>query len=167
MSDTAFTFRSPYKAQSPSAATVRASLRFRDHCEDGTAHADTGLGQQSRKDCTVSANDPLFTTQSKYCGEVILTPDRWAHVLKYHPEVGPYVDAVRLTVEEPWAVYETPNKRPTYAYYRRELITDDPRFKGCYVAVFVRYRMQPAQVWTVYLPTHLSSNPGKLIHLQR
>ena len=115
----------------------------------------------------MSDDDPLFTVQTAQCGEVIFTRERWDHACERHPEVEPYLECVRLTVESPWAVYEPERKHPVYVFYRRELILDDPRFKGCYVAACVRYTMHPAQVWTVYLPSHLSSNPGKLIDLQR
>ena len=110
---------------------------------------------------------PLFTTTTLECGQVILTPARWKHACDRHPEIAPFIEQVQQALERPNLVYETPHKSPTYAYYKRELLTHIPRFRGCYVAVYVRYTMQPAQVWTAYLPTHLSGNPGRLVRADR
>jgi hypothetical protein len=110
---------------------------------------------------------PLFSVATPECDEIVLTPDRWNHACDRHLEVAPFIEEVRQALETANLVYETPHKKPTHAYYKRELLTHVPRFRGCYVAVYVRYTMQPAQVWTVYLPTHLSRNPGRLIRAER
>lgn len=108
-----------------------------------------------------------FTVTSKWCTErIVLRDSQWRHTIRRHPEMTPYMNEVRLTLEDPRAVYETYDLKPTLAYYKRNLI-DDPPYRGCYVAVFVRYKMSPAHVWTAYLPSHTSSNPGNLLHLGR
>lgn len=106
----------------------------------------------------------IFTTTTPHCGgSVILTTERWEHATGHHPEVAPYIEQVRRTLEQPHLVYETRHHRPTLAFYAKGLI-DDHAYRGCYVAVFVRIQMQPPEVWTVYLPNRLSPNLGKLLH---
>jgi len=77
------------------------------------------------------------------------------------------MEKVRPTLANPNLVYETIHRKPTRAYYARGLIDDDPLYKGCYVAVFVRYTMEKPCVWTAYLPSRLSANPGTLIYADR
>jgi hypothetical protein len=111
--------------------------------------------------------EPLFTVSTAWCGDVILTTDRWNHICDRHPELEPHMELVRLTLEKPNIVSETPYAKPTYAFYKREVLAGVPRYGDCYVAVFVRYTMQPAQAWTAYFPIHLSANMGRVLHLER
>jgi hypothetical protein len=110
----------------------------------------------------------LFTVSSKWCrNPIVLTAEGWDHAVKYHPEIEPYVEQVKLTLEHPNLVYETPYLKPTLGFYGRNLIVTDPRYRECYVAVFVRYQVNPACVCTAYLPSRVGANPGKLLHAER
>lgn len=111
--------------------------------------------------------EPIFTVLSTHCGEIMLSPRRWIHACERHSEISPFLEQIKQTLESPGLIYETAHTRPTYAFYKRELLLDVPRFSDCYVAVYVRYTMQPAQVWTAYLPRRLSANPGRLVHIER
>ncbi len=93
-----------------------------------------------------------------------MTASRWQHVMERHVEVAPYLAQVKRTLDAPNLVYEMPSEIPTMAFYAKGLIADDHRFRGCYVAAIVRYKMKPAQVWTVYLPARLSNNQSRLIY---
>jgi len=114
----------------------------------------------------VSAQTPLFEVETAHCGTVCLNADGWEHITYYHPEVAPYMQQVEQTLVRPHLVYETTYKKPTRAYYARGLIEDYP-YRGCYVAVFVRYKLERPCVCTAYLPAHLSANPGTLLHAER
>jgi hypothetical protein len=113
----------------------------------------------------VNAQDLLFEVETELCGTVILTPVRWQHIVEHHPEMESRVEKVRATLLDPNLIYETPYHE-TRAYYARGLI-DDPPYKGCYVAVFVRYALERPSVWTAYLPSHLSQNPGTLLFAKK
>lgn len=78
----------------------------------------------------------------------------------------PFLDQVKATVVRPSCIIESRHVKPTFVYYARGLI-DDPPYRGCYVAVFVRYAMEPSEVWTAYLPTRIAANSGKLIFAQK
>ena len=108
-------------------------------------------------------DEPLFRVDCDWCGECVLLPSRWKHVLDHHPEVAPYVKEVEQTLRSPNLVYESRHRKATRVFYARGLVTDHP-FRDCYVAVCVRYKMEPSQVWTAYLPINLSSNPGRLLY---
>lgn len=113
------------------------------------------------------AADPHFTVNSNWCPKpIVLRDEQWRHIIRRHPEMPPYMNEVRLALQDPWAVYETTDVKPTLAYYARNLI-DEPRYRHCYVAVFVRFKMSPAYVWTAFLPSHMSNNPGTVRHLGR
>jgi hypothetical protein len=114
-----------------------------------------------------NASDPLFSTQAQHCGEVVLWRDAWEHIVLYHEEMQPYLAQIQATLERPNLIEETESKKPTLAYYARNLITDDPHYRACYVAVFVRYRANPACVCTAYLPSRINPNPDKLIYGSR
>jgi hypothetical protein len=125
-----------------------------------------------RKECAVKSEEPpdtpLLEVETKPCGLVVLTNKTWEdHICVYHPEVQSYLDRIRLTLEEPTFLYQTPYTKPTYGFYRWDLLADVPRYKDCYVAVFVRYAVKPAQVCTAYFPARLSPNAGTLVPLRR
>jgi hypothetical protein len=115
----------------------------------------------------VNQPNALLTVETKWCGTVILRPDRWQHATEHHPEVAPYIAHVQTTLERPNLVCETLHRKPTMVFYASGLITDNPLYQGCYVAVYVRYKMDPSCVWTVYLPTRLANDQGRIHHIER
>lgn len=103
--------------------------------------------------------EPLFSTSGPWCDHpIILTPERWKHIVDRHPEMAPLIAQVKLAVERPNIVVETTHSLPTRAYYAKGLLADFPRYRECYVAALVRYTMEPACIWTAYLVSRLGNS---------
>ncbi len=117
--------------------------------------------------------EPVFLARNEWCeengwcGEITLMPSGWRHVCRYHPEVRAHQAHVRSAIISPNLVYETRRKRPALVFYAQGLLDDVPRFRGNYVAVFVRYQAKPAYVCTAYFPSRLPSDPGTLLFAAR
>jgi hypothetical protein len=111
--------------------------------------------------------EPVLSVETKWCGTVVLRRRAWQHAVEKHPEVAPYLDLVRQTLEAPSMIYDKLASKPTIAFYAQGLIHDNPRYRDCYVCVFVRSEEKPPCVCTVYLPSRLSKNPGKLLYLRK
>lgn len=105
---------------------------------------------------------PVFTVQTEWSGETILPNSAWWHICQKHPEVRCYVEQIKTTLLHPNLVYETGFKKPTRAFYASGLISDNPRFRACWMCVFVRYEPDPSVVCTAYLPSRVK-NHAKLL----
>ncbi len=74
------------------------------------------------------------------------------------------MNEVQRTLQHPNAVYE--GRWPeTKVFYAKDLLGHS--FRGCYVAVAVRYSQQPASIRTVYFPFNIEARLGRLLHLDR
>jgi hypothetical protein len=114
----------------------------------------------------VASEGIIFSVKDRWGYEVVLTEAAWQHATKRHPELIGNESLIECAVMMPTLVYETPHKRPSKGFYAKGLLGDPP-FRGCYVAVFVRYTTNPAVVVTAYFVRRLSANPGKLLHADR
>ena len=68
----------------------------------------------------------------------------------------------RLT--SPTVVYEG-RYADSKVFYGKNLLDDSSLYRGCYVAVIVRYSSQPATIRTVYFPFNIEASLGNLLYL--
>jgi hypothetical protein len=111
--------------------------------------------------------NPIFTVTDRWGDEICLTQEDWDRIVSKRPGVEHYVDQVRLTLQSPNMVYEG-RYADSKVFYKRALLDDDPLYKGCYVAVVVRYTEHgPASLRTVYFPYNIQAALGNLLHIER
>lgn len=97
--------------------------------------------------------------------QIVLTEEDWDRIVAKRLEIAPYRDEIQQTLEKPNAVWEG-GWVDTKVFYAKDLVTDHP-FRGCYVAVAVRYTSKPASIRTAYLSINMAANLGKLLHFDR
>jgi hypothetical protein len=100
------------------------------------------------------------------CGDaVVLTDEDIARIsAKRGDDIAKYVGEIAGTLVDPTAVYEGAYADSKVFYGKGKLPEDSP-FRGCYVAVIVRYSSEPASVRTVYFPSRMSGQLGTLCYL--
>ena len=99
--------------------------------------------------------------------EIVLTEEDVARIdAKRGDTIGRYLAEIRGTLADPDVVYEG-RYEDSKVFYGRDRLPDDSRFRGCYVAVIVRYSTKPASVRTVYFPFNISGALGRLLFLRR
>lgn len=91
--------------------------------------------------------------------EVILTKERWEHIVSGHPEMEAWVDWVKLALSNPNIVQQSASNDTCIAYYR--LL---PKI-GLYVMVITDQSTEPATIRTSF-PTRMPKK-GKTIHVRR
>jgi hypothetical protein len=106
----------------------------------------------------------LFRVTDPWGDEIVLTQADWDRIVSKRPDVQPYRDEVRRTLEAPNVVYE--GRWPdTKVFYAKDLM--NAPFRGCYVAAAVRYNVQPATIRTVYFPLNIQARLGNLLYADR
>lgn len=97
---------------------------------------------------------------------VSLTQDVWREHTAYRPEIDDYLDAVRMTVENPDAIYFDPKttaRRTTgakiYLYYRSGLTHG--KYAENYVTVVVKVVFESGQVRRGYVESAML--PGRIM----
>lgn len=106
----------------------------------------------------------LFSVTDFNGDAIVLTEKDWNRIVAKRLEVEPYVDEIRRTLQDPDVVYEG-GTSDTKVFYGKDLLTDYP-FRGCYVAVAVRYRNQPASIRTAYLAREMRANLQQLLYIK-
>lgn len=106
----------------------------------------------------------IFSVTDRWGDEIVLTEDDWKRIVAKRPDVRPYVEQVRQTLEAPNVVYEG-RWRDTKIFYARGLLALP--FSGCYVAVAVRYSGTRATIRTVYFPFNIEARLGRLLYAER
>ena len=105
----------------------------------------------------------VFSVTDRWGDEVVLTQEDWDRIVAKRPDVAQYQNEVRRTLEEPNVVYE--GRWPsTKVFYAKDLLGSP--FRGCYVAVAVRYCQHPATIRTVYFPFNIEAKLGTLLHAE-
>jgi hypothetical protein len=61
----------------------------------------------------------LFVVNDPWGEAVRLTDQKWAKLIEKHPEIEPYLEHVRKTIERPWRVYEGRSAPDSKAFYSR------------------------------------------------
>ena len=79
--------------------------------------------------------------------------------------IGSYLDEIRETLERPHVVYEG-RHADSKVFYGKDLLDGSP-YRGCYLAVIVRYVNVPATIRTVYFPYDISGSLGALLDIRR
>lgn len=103
----------------------------------------------------------IFRVTDRWGDQIVLTEEDWDRITAKRPDVQPYRDEVRRTLEEPNVVFE--GRWPdTKVFYAKDLL--GAPFWGCYVAVAVRYTHHPATIRTVYFPFNIEAKLGRLLH---
>jgi hypothetical protein len=109
-------------------------------------------------------------------GEVLRVTDQWGDEIvlteediqridaKRGDDIGRYLDEIRKTLESPSVVYEG-RYADSKVFYGKDLLPENSPFRGCYVAVIVRYSTVPASIRTVYFPFNIAGKLGKLLDL--
>ena len=66
--------------------------------------------------------------------EIILSQQRWMHIIQEHPEVKEYIKEIEMVLKEPDLIKESNKDKNVYLYYRffREIL------KGKYIIVVVK-----------------------------
>ena len=106
----------------------------------------------------------IFRVTDRWGDLIVLTQEDWDRIVAKRPDVQPYVEEVRRTLEAPNVVFE--GRWPgTKVFYGKGLL--DAPFWGCYVAVAVRYIVRPATIRTIYFPFNIQASLGRLLHAER
>jgi hypothetical protein len=120
----------------------------------------------------VTTQEPIFSVVDRWGDEIVLTHEDWERIVSKRPDVAPYVEEVRETLEgptrgDPGIVFE--GRYPdTKAFFRRGLFDENHLFKACYVCVLVRYLPgAPASLRTVYFPINVQGAFGNVLYLER
>src|SRR5215211_6795090 len=107
----------------------------------------------------------IFKVEDWQGEEICLTQQDWDRIVAKRPGVEGYVEAIRLTLERPTFVYEG-RYADSKVFYKRRLLDNDPLYKGCYVAVVVRYIVgSPCSLRTVYFPYNVQGALGNVLHI--
>ena len=114
----------------------------------------------------------------RFLSELLLVTDPWGAEIvltrkdvdriraKRGDDIAAYLSEIRATLQAPSVVYEG-RYADSKVFYGRDLLSSGSLYRGCYVAVIVRYDSVPASVRTVYFPFNIEANLGKLLHIGR
>lgn len=106
----------------------------------------------------------MLRVTDRWGDEIVLTEEDVVRIdAKRGDDIGDYLDEIRTTLEHPNVVYEG-RYADSKVFYGRDLLPDSCPFRGCYVAVIVRYRDVPASVRTVYFPVNIAASLGTLLY---
>jgi hypothetical protein len=110
-------------------------------------------------------HDEIFTVKDWQGNEICLKQEDWDRIVSKRPGVEDYLEQVRATLEDPTFVYE--GRYPdSKVFFKRRMLDADPLFKGCYVAVVVRYFSdKPGSLRTVYFPYNVQAALGNVLHI--
>lgn len=107
----------------------------------------------------------IFSATDPFGEKVVLTEKDWNRIKQKRPGVDGYQDHVQQTIETPTAVYEG-RYDDSKVFYKLGLLEEDRLYKGCYVAVVVRYlKGLDGSVRTVYFPYEMRAALGQVLHL--
>lgn len=107
----------------------------------------------------------LARVTDRWGDEIVLTQEDVRRIdAKRGDDIAVYLEEIRGTLERPDVVYEG-GYADSKVFYGKDRLPESSPFRGCYVAVIVRYRSQPASVRTVYFPFNISGRLGKLLYL--
>ena len=94
---------------------------------------------------------------------VVLVERTWRqHILMGHPELADSIEQLASVLQTPHVVYESANASTRHVYYRLNLVGGRNRF--LYLAVVVRYDVEPARVVTAYVTGMPSGAVGRMIY---
>jgi hypothetical protein len=111
----------------------------------------------------VQGNVVLRVTD-RWGDEIVLTDEDIARIdSKHGDDITPYLPQVRTTLERSNPVWEG-RYVDSKVFYGKGLMPNESPFRGCYVAVIVRYSSVPASVRTVYFPGEMRGKLGRLIY---
>lgn len=91
--------------------------------------------------------------------EVVLTKERWAHIIAGHPEMADWIEWVGVTLATPNVVYQSEENvmRISYSHLLPKI--------GFYVTVITDWSNEPATVRTAFATKKLKK--GKLIYVRK
>ena len=104
------------------------------------------------------AKDPLGC-------EIALYLETEAHILAGHPEMKAYLDAVKLTIEDPVLIQRDGIDGTTCFYYRMAN-RNFHKHRDIYVSVVVQRGETSGRVKTAHLVKTLRSNPGETLWIK-
>jgi hypothetical protein len=97
--------------------------------------------------------------------EIVLTEEDVARIdSKRGDDIALYAEEIESTLVRPSAVWEG-RWADSKVFYGKDRLPDNCPFRGCYVAVIVRYLSVPASVRTVYFPFNMTGHLGNLLYL--
>lgn len=106
----------------------------------------------------------IFRVTDRWGDLIVLTQKDWDRIVAKRPDVEPYVNEVRRTLETPNVVFE--GRWPdTKVFYAKNLLAAP--FWGCYVAVAVWYTAFPGAIRTVYFPFNIGARLGRVLYVER
>lgn len=109
----------------------------------------------------------LLRVTDPWGDEIILTQKDVDRITaKRGDNIAAYLSEIRTTLQAPSVVYEGRYVH-SKVFYGQDLLSSDSPYRGCYIAVIVRYDSVPASVRTVYFPFNIEANLGKLLHIGR
>lgn len=114
----------------------------------------------------MSQEEQIFELDDLWGSRVVLTQEDWNRIVAKRPGVEAYVGHVERTLRAPSIVFEG-RYRDTKVFYGKGLLDEDPLYRGCYVAVVVRYAEREAgSLRTVYFPYNVQAKLGTLLHFE-
>jgi len=90
----------------------------------------------------------LIKTTDYFGNEIILSQQRWVHIIQEHPEIAGYLDEIKFTLKGPDLVKRSKRDEDVHLYYRffKEVL------RGKYILVVVKISV-PNFIITCYI-TH-------------
>jgi hypothetical protein len=101
----------------------------------------------------------------KLGNDVVLTDEDIARIAaKRGDDVGSFLNEIRGTLEAPTVVYKG-RFEDSRVFYGKDRLSDDSLYRGCYIAVIVRYSSHGGSVRTVYFPFNIAGNLGEICYI--
>lgn len=107
----------------------------------------------------------LFRVTDRFGDEIVLTEEDVTRIdAKRGDDIASYCDEIRGTLTQPSSVWGG-RWKDSKVFYGKDRLPEMCPFRGCYVAVIVRYSSVPASIRTVYFPFEMSGQLGDLLYI--